>query len=230
MPLKILFLLIAACSLIFIFIGTSRNKNIFPFAIWQIMVALAAYNGYFLRYPILFPGIMIISLSISFWVLSRVDISKVNLQFLLLLHVLRIPVEYALLLLYQAHKIPVEMTFLGWNFDILIGIIAFFMMIYQWITTRKISRNILIIWNFMGLLFLLFIVSIAILSSPLPVQQFGFENPNIAVLEFPFFLLPTCIVPMVLISHLLFLKILFKKNWSKHTEKSNIDYTDTTSF
>lgn len=59
----------------------------------------------------------------------------------------------------------------------------------------------------MGILFLLFIVSIAILSSPLPIQQLAFDQPNIALLIFPYTFLPTCVVPIVLMSHILLLKM-----------------------
>jgi hypothetical protein len=46
------------------------------------------------------------------------------------------------------------------------------------------------------------IVSNAILSAPFPFQQFAFDQPNIAVLYFPFIWLPCCVVPLVLLSHL----------------------------
>ena len=68
------------------------------------------------------------------------------------------------------------------------------------------SRNFLIVWNVLGLGFLLTIVGIAILSAPLPFQQLAFEQPNIAVLRFPYVLLPGIVVPLVGLSHLLHLK------------------------
>jgi hypothetical protein len=46
------------------------------------------------------------------------------------------------------------------------------------------------------------IVVNAALSAPSVVQQFAFEQPNIAILYFPFNLLPAVIVPLVLFSHL----------------------------
>ncbi len=95
------------------------------------------------------------------------------------------------------------MTFAGWNFDILIGLSALIILLYQISSKRKVSRHFSIIWNIIGIIFLLFIVSLAILSSPLPIQQFAFAQPNIAVLEFPYCFLPTCVVPIVLISHIL---------------------------
>ncbi|HXB28517.1 MAG TPA: hypothetical protein VNW49_01800, partial [Puia sp.] len=52
----------------------------------------------------------------------------------------------------------------------------------------------------LGLLFL--IVRHAIFSIPSSLQKFGFDQPNIAILHFPYAWLPSCIVPMVLFSHL----------------------------
>lgn len=98
------------------------------------------------------------------------------------------------------------MTFKGWNFDILIGLSALAILFYQFISKRKIKPQFFLIWNITGIVFLSIIVTLAILSAPLPVQQFAFDQPNIAVLEFPYCWLPTCVVPIVLISHILLLK------------------------
>ncbi len=210
MLLQFLFILIAFFSLSLIYIGSKKNIEITLFCIWQIVVGIAVFNGYFLKHPIYFPIIMLTTLIISFWILKRLDTSKINSNYLLLISVLRIPVEYALLLLYLKNKIPVEMTFLGWNFDIFIGLTALILLLYFSIFKGTLPPKILISWNIIGLLFLLFIVFVGILSSPTPIQQFGFETPNVVVLEFPFYLLPTCIVPIVMISHIVFIKKLFK--------------------
>lgn len=212
MLLQFLFILVALCSLILIYFGSGKNKEIIIFFIWQIIVGIAVFNGYFLKHPIYFPILMLITLIISFWTINKQDTNKINSNYLLLINVLRIPVEYFLLLLYFKKKIPVEMTFLGWNYDIFIGFTALIILLYLWILKGKLSRNILISWNIIGLSFLLFIVFIAVLSSPIPIQQFGFDAPNVAVLEFPFYLLPTCVVPIVMMSHIIFIKKLYKEN------------------
>jgi hypothetical protein len=60
----------------------------------------------------------------------------------------------------------------------------------------------LFVFNLIGLGLLINIVTIAVLSLPTPMQRFGFDRPNIAVLYFPYVLLPTVIVPIVLFAHL----------------------------
>ena len=109
----------------------------------------------------------------------------------------RIPVELILFSLFAYGVIPQLMTFEGRNFDIVAGITA--PAIAYWGFTKKIigSRWILL-WNFISLGLLLNIVINAILSAPFPFQQFAFDQPNTAVLYFPFVLLPAFIVPVVL--------------------------------
>ena len=57
---------------------------------------------------------------------------------------------------------------------------------------------------------LLNIVFIAIFSAPFSFQKFAFEQPNIAVLFFPFSWLPAFIVPVVLFCHLASIRQLIK--------------------
>ena len=73
------------------------------------------------------------------------------------------------------------------------------------------SRKALLVWNILGLLLLLNIVVIAVLSAPFRFQLLGFEQPNIAILYFPFIWLPCCIVPLVLFSHLAAIRQLTRK-------------------
>jgi hypothetical protein len=138
-------------------------------------------------------------------------ISRLNLKTLTLIQIIRIPVEIVLYGLYLNRAIPQLMTFEGRNPDILIGITA---PILAWFCFKgdKYRKRILIAWNVLGLAFLLNIVLNAALSIPGPTQQFAFEQPNIAVLHFPFTWLPTVIVPIVLFCHLASLKKLFVEN------------------
>jgi len=103
------------------------------------------------------------------------------------------------------------MTFSGRNFDILAGITAPIIYFVCFRDSAISNRLLLLIWNFISLLLLLNIVINAILSLPFPFQQFAFDQPNIAVLYFPFTWLPSCIVMAVLFSHLIAISRLAKK-------------------
>jgi hypothetical protein len=102
------------------------------------------------------------------------------------------------------------MTFEGRNFDILAGITAPFVA-YVGITKGKLNKSVLLIWNILCLGLLLNIVINALLSAPSPIQQFAFDQPNVAILNFPYSWLPTCIVPIVLFAHLAAIRQLTRK-------------------
>jgi len=102
------------------------------------------------------------------------------------------------------------MTFEGQNFDMLVGITAPFVA-YFGITKGKMNRIALLIWNFISLGLLFNIVTLALLYAPTPLQLLAFDQANIAVFYYPFSLLPTFIVPLVLFCQLASIRKLFKK-------------------
>ncbi|TDE17121.1 hypothetical protein [Dyadobacter psychrotolerans] len=138
------------------------------------------------------------------------------------LNVVRIPVEIVLYWLFLSKAVPELMTFEGRNFDILAGITAPFIA-YFGLTKQKINNNVVLIWNIICLGLLANIVVNALLSAPSPIQKFAFEQPNIAILNFPFSWLPTFIVPIVLFGHLTSIRHLLKQgeNGQINEKKSN---------
>lgn len=131
------------------------------------------------------------------------------LKYLTLIHVVRVPVELVLYFLFVYKAVPELMTFEGRNFDILAGLTAPFIYYFGFVR-QKLNRSFLIIWNLLSLALLMNIVINALLSTPSPIQQFAFDQPNRAILYFPFSLLPTFIVPLVLFSHLVAFRQLIK--------------------
>lgn len=118
---------------------------------------------------------------------------------------MRIPVEFVLFWLFLNKAIPEVMTFEGRNFDILAGLSA--PVIYFLGYKKKfLSRGILIGWNLLCLVLLANIVGYAVLATPSPIQQIEFDQPNIAILHFPYVMLPGIVVPLVLASHLIALR------------------------
>ena len=140
---------------------------------------------------------------------GRIFIDTLDAKTLTLLHVIRIPVELVLFWLYLESKVPELMTFEGRNFDILAGLTAPFVWYFGFVK-KNLSPKIILIWNFICLGLLLNIVVNAVLSAPFPIQQFAFDQPNIAVLYFPFVWLPGCVVPLVLLSHLVVIRKFLK--------------------
>jgi hypothetical protein len=141
---------------------------------------------------------------------GRKFIDSLPLKNFTYLNIVRIPVEIVLFWLFLNKAIPELMTFEGRNFDIIAGITAPFIA-YFGLTKNKLSRQIILIWNFVCLGLLLNIVVNALFSAPSPIQKFAFEQPNIAILNFPFSWLPTFIVPIVLFGHLTSIRQLLKQ-------------------
>lgn len=156
-----------------------------------------------------FPMILaIVSLFVS--VKGRQFIDGLPLERLTYVNLIRIPVEIGLYLLYLNKAVPEIMTFEGRNFDILAGITAPFIAWYG-IRRGKLSPKLILLWNVICLALLFNIVYTALLSSPSPLQKFAFDQPNIALPNFPFVWLPTLIVPIVLFGHLVSIRQLLRK-------------------
>lgn len=176
--------------------------------LWAIVTGMLARNGFYQdtsSFPptlFLFGVLPALLLIVVYFVFFRDSfIERLPLKTLTLLHVVRIPVEFTLLWLYFGGQVPQVMTFEGRNFDIISGILA---PIIYFIAFRgsAVRRWPLIAYNIVGLLLLANIVIIAIMALPSPMQSIAFDQPNRAVLYFPYIWLPTIVVPVVLFSHL----------------------------
>ena len=133
---------------------------------------------------------------------GRAWLARCDLRMLTWMHTVRVPVELVLFWLFQAALVPELMTFEGVNFDIVSGLTAPVAAIAGFSMGRP-RRGLLLVWNVVCLGLVLNIVSRAFLSVETPFQQFAFEQPNVGVLLFPFIWLPSLIVPLVLLAHLL---------------------------
>lgn len=131
---------------------------------------------------------------------SRRWLLRLPLPNLTYLHVVRVPVELTLFGLYLYHQVPELMTFEGRNYDIVAGLTAP-VMAYLVFRKPQISSRWLLVWNILALGLVLNIVVHAVLSAPLPFQQFAFGQPNVGILKLPYIWLPGFIVPTVLFSH-----------------------------
>ena len=150
---------------------------------------------------------------------GRQYLDSLDAKRLTMLHTVRILVELVLFWLFLNKKVPELMTFEGRNFDILSGLKAPVIYFFGFIK-KQLNKTILLLWNFICLGLLINIVFIAVLSAPFPFQKFAFDQPNIAVLYFPFTWLPACVVPLVLLSHLATIRQLLNKG--KTTATTNI--------
>ncbi len=196
---------------------TIANKIVMSLAAWMVLQGVVSASGFYLNSDALTPrfalAVVPAFIAIIYFLTTKSGqnfLDKLPLKDLTTLHICRVPVEIVLLWLYQSQQIPQSMTFEGRNFDILSGLTAVPM---AWFTFQngEIKRIPLLIWNIICLALVLNIVTIGILSAPTPLQQWAFEQPNVGVLKFPFVWLPSVIVPIVILSHLVAIRRLLLK-------------------
>jgi hypothetical protein len=218
--IQLLFIITALIAMLLFYLASNRNKFIVGLIIFlAITQALLASTGFFLNSvsmpPRLFfvigPSLLLIIICFS-TSKGSTFLNQLNYTTLNLIHLLRIPVEICLFYLFGLGLVPESMTFEGRNFDILSGLTAPFI-VYFGYYKKILSNKVLLLWNLVCLGLVLQVVITGVLSAPSPVQQFSFEQPNIAVLVFPYVWLPGMIVPLVLFTHLASIrKILIKEN------------------
>ena len=130
---------------------------------------------------------------------GRSALRSMDLKWCVLIHTVRILVELTLFALFRAGEVPRLLTFEGGNLDILIGLSA--PVLWRLVSTGKIGRRGLLLWNTLALLSVFNAVARALLSAPFRFQRLAFDQPTTAILHFPFALLPAFVVPAVLICH-----------------------------
>jgi hypothetical protein len=205
----IAYLILTILTLFWCYIASGKDKKVLLIYLpWIIFISLLSYLNFFKNTSALPPRFLVAVLPNVFfiWVIvKKIKLNQLNIITLTSLQIIRIPIELFLYAWYLDKTVPISMTFKGLNFDILMGISALFLTIYLLIT-KKTPKKLLLGWNVIGLLFIINIVTIAILSAPTPFQQFAFHQPNVAILSFPNTLLPAFLVPVAVLSHVLSIK------------------------
>jgi hypothetical protein len=175
--------------------------------VWLPLTAAAAASGALRRFDVAPPPLFWLLLSVTALGIlvpcSRFGTRLVRglpLAALVGYQVFRLPLE---LLMHQAYAegvMPVQMSYSGWNFDILTGIGAGLLglALLRW----DVPRVVVHIWNVAGFALLVNIVTIAVLSTP-AFGWFGRDRLNVFVLYPPFVWLPAVMVTAALMGHLL---------------------------
>ena len=209
MYVNIVFILTTLLTVFLYYKAGSRSKiSLGILVLWLLLQAVLSYVGFYTvtnttppRFVLLALPAVLLIIFLFITAKGRVYLNNLDAKTLTLLHVVRIPVELCLYWLFLHKSIPQLMTFEGRNFDILAGLTAPVIFYFGYVK-NKLGKTVLLLWNFICLGLLLNIVINAVLSAPSNFQQFAFEQPNTAILYFPFVWLPCCIVPLVLLAHL----------------------------
>jgi len=206
--ISVLFLATSLLTIGFFYYANGKPKTLlFLIILWSALHSILAYSGFYKVTDSIHPrfGLVLVPavLIIIYGLLPKQQkwiFEKRNTKISTFLHVVRLPVELVLYALFIHKMVPELMTFEGRNYDILMGITA---PIMGWLLLKNIvTKYILLLWNMIGLVLVLFILVNGILSAELPFQQFGFDQPNRGIMYFPFILLPATVVPIVIWTHL----------------------------
>ncbi len=185
-------------------------------AAWMTLGAILARSGILHRFGSVPPPITLffasglvaaIVLGMSSWVRELVA-----LPFSILVGVqsFRILVE---VLMHQASTIglaPNQMTWSGYNFDILTGLTALALAPFA-----SAAKQLVFLWNCLGVVLLIWVVGIAIVSMPTRFQLLRPDNTWVA--SFPYVWLPTVLVTAALLGHV----IVFRKLATNQDARSN---------
>jgi hypothetical protein len=221
--ISIVFILTTLLTVFLFYKASNRNgKLLLIITAWLIIQSAIAITGFFTVTNTLPPRfILLIAVPVASILVifstskGKTFIDDFALGKLTLLHTIRIPIEIVLFWLFLNKAVPQLMTFEGRNFDLLSGITSP-LVYYLGFVKKKLGVKPMLAWNFICLLILLFTVSNAILSAPFTFQKFAFDQPTVAVFYFPFVWLPGIVVPLVVFSHLVSIRLLLKQSRHKN--------------
>lgn len=184
---------------------------------WLATIGVLAHLGFFANFDVLPPRILVAVIPpvILTIILLRSKVfssvlAHIPRSWLVYIQSFRIVMEIILWMGMLAGFVPFQMTFTGFNYDIIVGITAILggMVFFG---KGRLRRFEAIIWNVFGILLLFFIVGISAVSAPGPAQIFTNEPANRMIAFVPFVWLPGFVVPFALAMHLFSLKQLLKK-------------------
>jgi hypothetical protein len=199
---------------------------------WAGLTLLAARRGLLLRFDARPPPLLTL-LALTLLAAAVLGRSRVGARLALGLplwalvgfQAFRLPLELVLHRAALDGTMPIEMSFAGYNFDILSGASA---LLVAFALKRRASRRLALFWNVFGVLLLANIVTIAIAATPV-FHAFGPDHLNTFVCRSPFVLLPSVLVMAALLGHVvLFRKLrLLAKLSASNTGLEGLHHPDT---
>jgi hypothetical protein len=174
-------------------------------AAWMLGTFAAAAKGkvsFETRPPTMvfvFAGVFVIAFGVGLSRFGKQLAVELPLAALVGFQAFRFPLELLLHQAYRERLMPVQMSYSGRNFDIVMGITAAILGLVLW--KRALPRWIVQAWNVMGILLLANILTIAVLSTPLPIRRFFNEPANLWIKDAPYVWLPAVFVLLAIMGH-----------------------------
>jgi hypothetical protein len=181
-------------------------------ALWLLAFSALALAGVFTRFDLRPPpyfGMVLATLGMGVGLgASRIGArlaEGLSVTSLVGFQAFRLPLELVMHNAGEEGTMPVELSFGGYNFDIVTGATA--VLVAGLSALGRAPRALVLAWNALGLVMLAIIAVLAVLLSP-AVHAFG-DDPahmNLWVAYFPFILLPTVLVAAALAGHVILLR------------------------
>ena len=215
--ISVLFIVVTLIT-VYLFYRAAHQSDITFIVVlsWLMLQAVLSLKGFYTQTNTIPPRLALLAVpAILFIILlfltkrGRNYIDRLDMQQLTWLHTVRVPVEIILLALSGYKLVPELMTLQGRNFDIFSGLTAPLVAWFGY-EKKKLPPAVMMIWNFICLALVLNVVIHGILAAPSRLQRIAFDQPNVAIMYFPFSWLPACIVPIVIFSHLVCIRQLVK--------------------
>jgi hypothetical protein len=105
------------------------------------------------------------------------------------------------LVAYAQGDMPAEFALPAGIGDVLVGLAAVIVAVVLLKRGERRARPLVLTWCAFGILDLVVAVATGFLSAPSPVQQIAFDDPNAAIVSYPFVLIPTFLVPVSIMLH-----------------------------
>ncbi len=195
--------------------------------LWLSIIGLTAIFGFFQNFEVLPPRIFFAvapSVALTIFLLFSKPFGRflktVPSTWLVYVQSFRIVVEIILWLGFMGGIVPFQMTFEGFNYDIVVGLTAF-LAGNIFFRKNRFRRFEAILWNVFGLALLINIVVVSILSTPSIFRVFMNAPANEIIAYFPYIWIPGFFVPYAFAMHLFSLKqlILIRENERTFTLK-----------
>ena len=176
---------------------------------WLLISALLAWYDFFADFENFLPKLLIVLLPpcclviyLAFFSKSFQNILKaIPEKWLIRIQMFRILSELLLWLGCLGSFVPIQMTFQGFNQDIIVGLTA---PMAAALFFRKGRRRKLeaFLWNTFGIALLINVLAISLLSAPGPLNLFSNEPIYALIAYFPFIWIPAFVIPFAFAMHL----------------------------
>lgn len=127
-------------------------------------------------------------------------IRRVPLHMLVGIQIYRV-VGVLFLIAYAQGDMPAEFALPAGIGDMLVGLTAVIVAVMLLKRGEQRARTMVLAWCAFGILDLVVAVATGFLSAPSPIQQLALDDPNAAIVSYPFVLIPTFAVPVSIILH-----------------------------